>query len=102
MFSKRMLVRMFSMNSNKTTGPDGIPAKFLKDGAVVIKDHITFIINLFITSNSVPTDMKFARIRPLFKKSSRSDVGNYRPVSILSIASKMLEKAVYNQLGVSF
>ena len=86
------------LKSNKSTGPDGIPAKFLKDGAVVIKDHITFIINLLITGNSVPTDMKFARVRPLFKKNSRSDVGNYRPDSILSVVSKSLEKAVYNQL----
>ena len=89
---------LLKLKSNKSTGPDGIPAKFLKDGAVVIKDHITFIINLSITSNSIPTDMKFARVRPLFKKNSRSDVGNYRPVSIVSVVSKILEKAVYNQL----
>ena len=89
---------LLRLKSNKSTGPDGIHAKFLKDGAVVIKDHITFIINLSITSNSVPTDMKFARVRPLFKKNSRSDVGNYRPVSILSVVSKILELAVYNQL----
>ena len=42
--------------------------------------------------------MKFARVKPLFKKNSRSDVGNYRPVSILSVVSKILEKAVYKQL----
>ena len=89
---------LLRLKSNKSTGPDGIPAKFSKDGAVVIKDHITFIINLSITSNSVPTDMKFARVRPLFKKNSKSDVGNYRPVSILSVVSTILEKAVYNQL----
>ena len=94
-FVYRELLRL---KSNKSTGPDGKPANFLKDGAVVIKDHITFIINFSITSNSVPTDMRFARVRPLFKKNNRSDVGNYRPVSILSIVSKILEKAVYNQL----
>ncbi len=42
--------------------------------------------------------MKRARVKPLFKKNSRSEVGNYRPVSILCIVSKILEKAVYSQL----
>ena len=37
-------------------------------------------------------------MKPLFKKNSRSEVGNYRPVSILSVVSKLLEKAVYVQL----
>ena len=42
--------------------------------------------------------MKFARVKPLFKKNNRSDTGNYYPVSILSTVSKILEKAVYKQL----
>ena len=54
--------------------------------------------NLSITTNTVPEEFKCARVRPLFKKNSRSDVGNYRPVSILCIASKILEKAVFVQV----
>ena len=84
---------LLKLKANKSTGLDGIPAQFLKDGAAVIKDH-AFIINLSITSNTVPTDMKFARVKPLFKKNSRSDVGNYRPVSILSTVSKILSESV--------
>ena len=42
--------------------------------------------------------MKTAKVIPLFKKNTRSDVSNYRPVSILSIVSKLLERTVYNQL----
>ena len=55
-------------------------------------------INLSISTNTVPDDLKFARVRPLHKKNSRAEVGNYRPVSILSITSKILERAVYIQL----
>ena len=55
-------------------------------------------MNVSITTNVVPKEFKAARVRPLFKKNSRLDVGNYRPVSILCIASKLLEKAVYTQL----
>ena len=42
--------------------------------------------------------MKTARVVPLYKKNSKSKVGNYRPVSILTVMSKMLEKTVHKQL----
>ena len=46
----------------------------------------------------VPDDLKSARVVPLFKKSDKTEVGNYRPVSILSIISKVFEKVVYDQI----
>ena len=42
--------------------------------------------------------MKYARVKPLFKKNSPLEVGNYRPVSILSVVSKILERSIYKQL----
>ena len=87
-----------SLKPNKSTGLDGIPARFLRDGAIAIKDPLTHIINISINSGYVPTDFKIARVKPLFKKNARTEVGNYRPVSILSVASKILERAVYVQL----
>ncbi len=57
-----------------------------------------YTVNLSITTNVVPDAFKCARVKPLFKKNSRLDEGNYRPVSILCIASKILERAVYTQL----
>jgi hypothetical protein len=42
--------------------------------------------------------MKYARVKPLFKKNSPLEVGNYRPISILSIVYKILERSVYKQL----
>ena len=45
---------LLKLKPNKSTGLDRIPAKFLKDGAAVIKDHIAFIVNLSITSITVP------------------------------------------------
>lgn len=86
------------LNCSKSTGLDDIPAKYLKDAAPFLKIHITFLVNSSITSNIVPSDLKCAKVKPLFKKNNRSDVSNYRPVSILSIVSKILERAVYNQL----
>ena len=86
------------LNPSKSTGTDNIPARFVKDAASVFKKPIGHIINLSIEKNVVPKDLKNARVVPLFKKNKRSEVGNYRPVSVLSVVSKMLERAVYTQL----
>ena len=46
--------------------------------------------------------MKTARVKPLYKKNSNLDVGNYRPVCILSVVSKIFEKAIYIQLETTY
>ena len=56
-------------------------------------------INLSITNEMVPMSFKRAKVIPLFKKGSKVDPGNYRPVSILSVLSKILERAVCNQMN---
>ena len=93
-----VLRELEKLNVSKSTGLDGIPSRFLKDGAQVLAKPITFLINMSITSGIVPDEMKQARVCPIYKKNNRLDVGNYRPVSILIIVSKILERAVYNQL----
>ena len=83
------------LNPNKSTGLDNIPARFLKDGACELQKPITYLVNLSISSGAVPEDMKVARVGPIFKKSSRLDVGNYRPIRVLIIISKILEKTLF-------
>ena len=80
------------MSSSKATGLDEIPAKYLKDGSSVISKLLTHIINLSITTGSIPDDLKMARIVPLYKKNSKTNVGNYRPITVLSVISKVFEK----------
>ena len=63
-----------------------------------ISKPVTFLINMSISDNCVPDAMKIAQVKPLYKKNNNLDVGNYRPVSILSVVSKILEKAIYIQL----
>ena len=82
------------LNPSKSTGTDKIPARFVKDAASVLTKPILHIINLSIDQNLVPNDLKNARVVPLFKKNKRCEVGNYRPVSVLSVISKILERAV--------
>ena len=93
---------LLKLNPSKSTGLDEIPARFIRDGASVLKIPITFIVNLSLSSGKVPDDMKVARVKPLYKKNSSLEAGNYRPVSILSIVSKILEKCVHSQLHQFF
>ena len=86
------------LNPYKSTGPDNIPAKFLKDGAKEIAGPLTHIINLSISTESIPNELKEAMVTPLFKKGDKLEVSNYRPVSILCIVSKILERAIYSQV----
>ena len=94
-----VLNELHRLNINKSTGLDGIPGRFIKDAAEVIAGPITYIINSSLRSGVVPKDMKMAKVIPLHKKKSKLDAGNYRPVSILSAVSKILEKAVFLQLN---
>lgn len=87
-----------NLNSYKSTGIDNIPARFIKDGAKALAKPITYLVNLSISTGIVPGELKLARVKPLYKKNNRKEVGNYRPVSILCIISKILEKSVYMQL----
>ncbi len=93
-----VLKLLLALKSSKATGLDSLPSRFIRDGANIICAPVTHIINLSIYHGSIPSDLKSARVVPLYKKNSKTDLGNYRPVSILSILSKVLERVVYNQL----
>ena len=70
----------------------------IRDGASIIACPLTHVISLSLIQGVVPDDLKSARVVSLFKKSDKTEVGNYRPVSILSIISKVFEKVVYDQI----
>ena len=95
---KQIFKYLNELNSNKSTGLDGIPARFVRDSAPVIASKLTHIINLSLIQGVVPDDLKSARIVPIFKKNDKTEVGNYRPVSILSVISKIFERVVYDQI----
>ena len=89
---------MNGLTTSKATGLDSLPARFLKDGAEVFACPLVHIINLSSYSSQILEDMKNARVVPLYKKQSKIEPGNYRPVPILSVTSKILKRIVYNQL----
>ena len=86
------------INACKATGLDNIPAKLVTDASEIITSPLTHIINLSLSQGIMPDDLKNARVVPLHKKNSKTDVGNYRPVSVLSVISKVFERVVHDQL----
>ncbi len=79
-------------------GPDKIPAVILKTLSDVVALPLTIIYNKSLAEGVVPSDWKTAEVTSIFKKGSKSDPGNYRPVSLTSIAGKVLESFVRDQL----
>ncbi|KAK3548453.1 hypothetical protein QTP70_013142 [Hemibagrus guttatus] len=87
---------------NPTTCPlDPIPSTMLQTISPDLLPFITTVINGSLTSGHVPTAFKKARVIAILKKPALdpSDISNYRPVSLLSFLSKILERIVYNQLS---
>ena len=87
-----------ALNSQKATCFDDIQAKLLKIAAPAISESLCFLLNFSLTSGKVPSDWKKAQISAIFKKGSKLDPGNYRPISVLPVISKLLERIVHTQL----
>jgi hypothetical protein len=62
------------------------------------KNTSSYLYNVSLSSGIFPDRMKTAKVIPLYKKSDIHDVKNYRPIAILSVFSKILEKLMYNRL----
>ena len=86
-----------AVNSNKATGPDNIPGRVLKIAAEFLSPSLTAIFNRSLSMGIYPDDWKMARVLPIFKSGEKSDLGNYRPISIISAIAKVFGRLVYDQ-----
>ena len=84
-----------SLDCTKATGPDGIPARLLKETASVISPSLCKLYNKSLEQGIFPQDWKLANIVPIYKKGQREHTENYRPISLLPILSKVLERCVF-------
>ena len=93
-----MLIQLQTLNIKKATGPDGISACFLRLVAEELAEPLTFIFNMSIRSGFIPRAWKQSNVSPIHKGGSCDDPGNFRPISIILIIAKVLEKLIANQL----
>ena len=88
-----------NINARKAAGPDKIPPKIVKVSANVINSHLTNIINSDLKRNTFSDSARVASIRPIFKgKGERTEIKNYRPVSIINCFSKVYERFIHENL----
>ena len=86
-----------NIDCKKAVGLDGLHPKLLKIGADLISEPLTFLFNRSLQTSDIPLDFITARISPIHKGGTH-EVNNYRPISVLPVLSKILEKAVHKQL----
>ena len=91
----RRIVTSFPMN--KSPGPDKISARVLKDCLPIILGPLTDIINCSILTSTFPDSWKEAEVIPILKDGDHEKAANNRPLSLLAVASKVLERIVLNQ-----
>ena len=89
---------MKKMAKKKSKGKDGISQECLLLGQEALAAPLTAIINQSIETGVFPRDWKESIVVPILKKGDPKDPKNYRPVSCLAAASKVLEKIVCDQL----
>ncbi len=93
-----VIYQLRSLKISKSTGLDNIPAKALKVSADIVGPPLTWIFNLSIQKGEYVDEWKKAWVTPIYKSDDRLKCENYRPLSILPIVSKILERCVFNQI----
>ena len=83
---------------NKSSGPQSIPINLLKIIADLIINPLCIIISNSFTSGIFPDALKLSKVIPIHKGNSSEEVNNYRPISLLSIFDKIIEKLVHKRL----
>ncbi|KAK9877197.1 hypothetical protein WA026_016945 [Henosepilachna vigintioctopunctata] len=87
------------LKNKKCTGTDYMTARILKHVAALVSEHLAHLINLSIASGRFPSVLKVATVIPVHKKNDPNIISNYRPVSILSVFSKVIEKIVFDRVN---
>lgn len=85
-----------SLKCSSSCGIDGINAKALKSTKYACSAILCIIFQHSLDTGTVPDDWRTGKVIPVFKKGDRSSPGNYRPISLTSICSKIMEHVIYS------
>ena len=88
-----------NIQQHKASGPDNLPARFLREVAYEISPVLSVIFQASLDQGVLPSIWKTAKVVPIHKKGIKSDPCNYRPVSLTCICCKILEHIVYSSIS---
>lgn len=89
---------ILSVSRKNSAGFDGIPCSLLKNVVGYISEPLTMLVNASFVEGTFPTILKLAVVQPVLKKGDTDRVSNYRCIALLSVFSKIFEKAFYERL----
>lgn len=87
------------LKNNKSPGYDNITPKMLLIKKDPVADKLTYIFNKMIEVGSYPDCLKIHKIIPIPKTRGSNNIANFRPISLLSVVDKILEKLIFEQLS---
>jgi hypothetical protein len=88
-----------SLEPKKTLDCNGLSVFFISNFALTLSRPLHHIISTSFSTGIIPVQLKIAKVVPVFKSDCKEDLNNYRPISLLSVFSKILEKIVGNRLS---
>lgn len=87
-----------SLKPAKACGPDGIPGELLRHGGSGLSESLSWLFNLSWDRGYLPLDWRTAHITPVPKESHARKLDRFRPISLLCVASKVMEMVVKERL----
>jgi len=86
------------LRKDAAMGPDGISPRLLQQFESSLIQPLEILFNKSISTGEVPSAWKTANVTPIFKKGTKGDPGNYRPVSLTSVPCKLLESVLKDKI----
>lgn len=93
-----VFMHLKKLKRSKACGSDDLPPGMLKDSAKHLAKPLCHVINASLRSGIIPSDFKLGQVTPIHKSGRKDDMDNYRPITVLPVCSKILEKCIHNQL----
>ena len=94
--------KLRELDVSKAQGPDQLPARVLKEIANEISEPLTKLFKLTLEQGELPKEWKNAEVIAIFKKGTKTDPGNYRPVSLTCITCKVMESIIRDNIDFYF
>ena len=91
-------LKLHALNPSSAPGPDDIHPRILREARQALSGPLTLLFRKSLDTGTVPRDWTLGRVVPIYKKGSKQDPGNYRPVSLTSVIGKVLESLIRDKV----